>query len=63
MIIRLLRSYTLKTGKKMAAGSVFRRKRDEADEMIRNKTAIEYKGVFPPKKVKIKLKDLCQPQE
>lgn len=58
MIIRLLKSYVLNTGKRMPVGKVFRRERKEAHKMIEDKIAEEYKGPFPPKKMKINLKDL-----
>jgi len=51
-IIRLLKSYTLNTGKKMPIGKIFRRERKEAKQMIENKIAEVYTGPFPPKKMK-----------
>jgi hypothetical protein len=52
MIIRLLKGYTLNTGKRMPIGKVFRRERKEAQMMIENNIAVEYSGPFPPKKIK-----------
>ena len=51
-IIRLLRSYTLDTGKKMPMGYVFPRGWKEAKQMIENNIAELYTGPFPPKKMK-----------
>ena len=49
-IIRLLKSYTLNTGKKMPIGKIFRRQRKEAQYMIENKIAEVYTGSHSPKK-------------
>lgn len=57
-IIRLLKSYILKSGKKMPVGKIFPRGRQEAKMMIENNIAELYTGPFPPKKMKINLKDL-----
>lgn len=57
-IIRLLKGYTLNTGKKLPVGQVFRRERKEAEQMIILGIAEVYQGPFPPKKMKINLKDL-----
>lgn len=53
MIVRLLKGYTLNTGKKMPIGKVFRRERKEAEIMIKNNIAERYEGPYPPKKMKI----------
>jgi len=53
-IVRLLKSYTLNTGKKLPKGQVFRRRRLEASDMIKQGIAELYTGTFPPKKMKIK---------
>jgi hypothetical protein len=52
MIVRLLKGYTLDTGKRLPIGKIFRRRRKEAEEMIEKNIAEEYKGTFPPKKMK-----------
>jgi hypothetical protein len=51
-IVRLLKSYTLNTGKKIPRGQVFRRKRLEAEQMIKQGIAELYTGPFPPQKMK-----------
>ena len=58
MLVRLLKSYTLNTGKKLCVGYVFRRTDSEGRKMIENNIAEEYKGPFPPKKMKLNLKNL-----
>lgn len=50
--IRLLKGYTLNTGKKLPIGQVFRRGRKEAEEMIKQGVAEAYNGPIPPKKMK-----------
>jgi hypothetical protein len=55
MIIRLLKSYTLNTGKKCEIGKVFRRMPKEAKQMIEQGIAEAYVGPFPPQKMKINL--------
>lgn len=52
MIVRLLKGYTLETGKRMPIGKIFRRRRKEAEEMIEKNIAEPYGGPFPPKKMK-----------
>lgn len=51
-IVRLLKSYTLNTGKKQPIGKIFRRERKEAKMMIENGIAELYEGPFPPEKMK-----------
>lgn len=63
ILVRLLRPYTLNTGKRIKPGKVFSRERKEALRMIENNIAIEYKGPFPPKPMKFNLKDLIQWQQ
>jgi hypothetical protein len=55
MIVRLLRAYRLNTGKLMPVGSVFNRMPKEALRMINYKIAEEYKGKYPPKKMKTEI--------
>lgn len=55
MMVRLLKSYVLNNGKKLPLGQVFRRRRIEAEEMIKNGVAEPYKGPLPPKKMKTNL--------
>lgn len=57
MMIQLLKSYTVR-GKKVPPGKVFRRRDREAERMIEERIAIQYNGPYPPKKMKINLKDL-----
>lgn len=52
MWIRLLKSHTMNTGKKLSVGKVLNVKRLEAIKLIKDKTAEEYNGKFPPRKVK-----------
>lgn len=52
MIVRILKSYELKSGKRLPIGKVTRRERKEAKQMIENKIAEPYAGPFPPKKMK-----------
>lgn len=54
MFVRLLKGYTLNTGKKMKIGKIFRRKRTEAKWMIEQNIAEEYKGPFGPDIKKMK---------
>ena len=54
--VRLLRSYiTPDHGKFHPIGSVLRRTRKEAKQMIENKIAVEYNGPLPPKKMKTEI--------
>lgn len=55
MRVRLLKSYTLNTGKKLAIGQVVPRRRIEAEQMINDGIAVSYEGSFPPKKMKSEL--------
>lgn len=52
MFIRLRKGYTIETGKRLVIGQVTRRKRKEAEHMIKENIAEEYRGPFPPKKIK-----------
>lgn len=52
MWIRLLKSYTMNTGKKLNVGKVLNVRRAEGEKLIKDRTAESYDGVFPPKKVK-----------
>lgn len=50
--VRLLKSYVTPSGKRLPMGKIFRRRRNEAEEMILNGVAEVYSGPFPPKKMK-----------
>lgn len=65
MIVRLLKSYTLNTGRVMKVGKIFNRKRTEALQMIENKIAEEYKGpIHHELRAKHKMKtDFFKPKE
>lgn len=64
MIIRLLKAYTLNTGKKWPRGKVFRRARKEAAQMIEDKIAEEYNGPLRhTMRTKDKMKNLFKPTE
>lgn len=52
MWIRLLKSHTMNTGKKLSVGKVLNVRHLEGEKLIKDKTAEAYDGVFPPKKVK-----------
>lgn len=52
MIVRLHKGYKTETGKHLPIGKVTRRKRKEAMIMIEQNIAEEYKGPFPPQKMK-----------
>lgn len=52
MIVRLHKGYKTETGKYLPIGKVTRRRRKEAEQMIKEKIAEEYRGPFPPKKMK-----------
>lgn len=52
MWIRLLKSYTMNTGKKLSVGRVLNVRRLQAEKLLKEKTAEEYTGNFPPKKIK-----------
>jgi len=52
MMVRLLKSWTMNTGKKLAKGQVTNRMRKEAEQLIKSGIAEEYKGGFPPKQMK-----------
>lgn len=61
MLVRLLKSHTFHTGtriKKLPVGQVCRKRDIVAKQMIENKEAEEYTGSFPPKKMKLNLKNL-----
>lgn len=58
MIVRFLKSYEMNTGKTLVRGQVTRRK--EWKYLLENNIAEEYKGPFPPKKMKT---DLFKPKE
>ena len=58
MIVRFLKSYQTEH-KALPRGKVTRRKRKEAQMLIENKIAEEYKGPFPPKLMKT---DLFKPK-
>jgi len=61
MLVRLLKSHTFYTGirfKKLPVGQVLRKHDRVAKQMIENKEAEEYTGQFPPKKMKLNLKNL-----
>lgn len=55
MNVRLLKSYTLNTGKKLAVGQVVNRMRKEAETMVKDGIAEVYSGQLPPKKKKTNL--------
>jgi hypothetical protein len=55
MMVRLLKSYVMRTGKKMPMGAVFNRRRKEAEKMIVDGIAMAYQGGMPPKKMKTNL--------
>jgi hypothetical protein len=65
MMIRLLKSHVNCAGRKIPMGTVYRKRDKEARELIELNIAEEYKGPYPPKKMKTNLKNLhkCQQQE
>lgn len=52
MQVRLLKSWTMNTGKKLPKGQVVNRMRKEAEQLIKSGIAEEYKEGMPPKKIK-----------
>lgn len=52
MMIRLLKSHINANGRRIPMGTVYRKADKEAKELIKQNIAEEYKGVFPPKKMK-----------
>lgn len=57
MIIRLLKSYTLNTGKKLPIGKIFRIERKHGEKLISEHTAEKYEGpILHEMKTKHKMK-------
>ena len=51
-MIRLLKSHVNCAGRKIPMGTVYRKRDKEAKELIELNIAEEYKGPYPPKKMK-----------
>jgi hypothetical protein len=61
MLVRLLKSHTFWNGtreKKLPVGKILTMANNRAKRLIENNEAEEYKGSFPPKKMKLNLKNL-----
>lgn len=52
--VRFLKGWVNANGKKLEVGRVTRRRKKEAQELIRLGIAEKYTGPFPPKKMKTK---------